>query len=194
MILWINGAFGSGKTQTAYELHRRMPCSTVYDPENAGFFIRENLPKAIRKADFQDYPMWRAFNFAMLAYLSENFDGDILVPMTLTNRAYYDELVGALSEKHDVRHVILCASRETLLKRLASRLEGRKSWAARQIDRCLSAFESDIPGERIQTDGKRIGQVAECVAEAVGVPLAADRRTAFRRCYDRLATQLRHIR
>lgn len=46
MIIWINGAFGSGKTQTAYELHRRLDGSYVYDPENAGYFIRENLPSA----------------------------------------------------------------------------------------------------------------------------------------------------
>ncbi len=46
MIIWINGAFGSGKTQTAYELHRRLDGSYVYDPENAGYFIRKNLPSA----------------------------------------------------------------------------------------------------------------------------------------------------
>ena len=45
MILWINGAFGSGKTTTAYELHRRLkPLSYVYDPENVGYFLRKNEP------------------------------------------------------------------------------------------------------------------------------------------------------
>ncbi|MBQ9717880.1 MAG: tunicamycin resistance protein, partial [Clostridia bacterium] len=38
MILWINGTFGSGKTQTAAELHRRIPDSFVYDPENVGYW------------------------------------------------------------------------------------------------------------------------------------------------------------
>lgn len=37
MIFWVNGAFGAGKTQTSYELHRRIPNSFVYDPENVGF-------------------------------------------------------------------------------------------------------------------------------------------------------------
>lgn len=59
MIIWINGAFGAGKTQTAYELHRRLPDSYVYDPENIGYFIRKNLPPALCEGDFQDYPMWR---------------------------------------------------------------------------------------------------------------------------------------
>ena len=37
MIIWINGSFGSGKTQAAYELNKRIENSFVFDPENAGF-------------------------------------------------------------------------------------------------------------------------------------------------------------
>ena len=113
MIIWLNGAFGAGKTQTAYELSRRLPNSYVYDPENAGFFIRDNLPPSLRGDDFQDYPMWRAFNFAMLDDIASRFDGHVIVPMTITNRQYYDELPGALSRKYDVRHFILYAQKET---------------------------------------------------------------------------------
>lgn len=40
MILWINGAFGSGKTQAAYELNRRLKNSFVYDQENIGYFFQ----------------------------------------------------------------------------------------------------------------------------------------------------------
>ncbi len=43
MIIWINGAFGSGKTQTAFELKRHLQDAFVYDPENIGYFIRENI-------------------------------------------------------------------------------------------------------------------------------------------------------
>jgi len=42
MILWINGAFGSGKTATANKLSRKLPNSFIYDPENVGCFIRQN--------------------------------------------------------------------------------------------------------------------------------------------------------
>ena len=68
MIIWLNGAFGAGKTQTAWELRRRMADAYVYDPENAGFFIRKNLPPSLLTGDFQDYPMWRAFNLDMRAH------------------------------------------------------------------------------------------------------------------------------
>ena len=40
MILWLNGAFGAGKSQMAFELARRLPRAFVYDPERAGCFMR----------------------------------------------------------------------------------------------------------------------------------------------------------
>jgi adenylylsulfate kinase-like enzyme len=33
MIVWINGAFGAGKTQTAYQLKRRIDRAVVVDLE-----------------------------------------------------------------------------------------------------------------------------------------------------------------
>lgn len=194
MIIWINGAFGSGKTQTAYELHRRLDASYVYDPENAGCFIRENLPSALGKDDFQDYPMWRAFNLEMLEYIAENFQGDIIVPMTVTNRAYYDEIIGALSRKYDVRHIILCASEATIRRRLRSRFEGKRSWAVGQIDRCLRAFDTEIVGEKIITDDLSVEQTVEIIGKLTEKELSVDRRGAIRRAIDRFATRLRHIR
>lgn len=194
MILWLNGAFGAGKTQTAYALQRRLPGSYVYDPENAGFFIARNLPGPLEERDFQDYPMWREFNYRMLEYSAGRYGGDIIVPMTLTNRAYYDELVGGLSRSHEVRHFILCAEKKTLLRRLAYRLEGRRSWGARQIERCLRAFDRDIPGVKIHTDRLDVEQVAERVAALAGLTLAEDRRSRPRRLLDRVVTQIRHIR
>ncbi|MGX8797780.1 hypothetical protein ACR6HW_17240 [Fusibacter sp. JL298sf-3] len=59
MIVWVNGAFGSGKTTCAYELKRRLPEAFVFDPENVGFFLRRNMPKVLHKDDFQDHEQWR---------------------------------------------------------------------------------------------------------------------------------------
>lgn len=194
MIIWLNGAFGAGKTQTAYALRRRLPGSYVYDPENAGYFIRRNLPASLGREDFQDYPLWREFNYRMLDYIAGQYAGDIIVPMTITDRAYYKELVGALSRKHEVRHFILYAEKKTLLHRLASRLEGRRSWAAGQIDRCLRAFDGDITEGKIHTDGMGVEETAERVAALAGLALAEDRRSRPRKLLDRLITQIWHIR
>ena len=37
MLIWVNGPFGGGKTQTAHELQRRLPGSALCDPELVGF-------------------------------------------------------------------------------------------------------------------------------------------------------------
>ena len=39
MIIWINGGFGAGKTTLAEELHRRLPDTIVYDPEDVGLML-----------------------------------------------------------------------------------------------------------------------------------------------------------
>ncbi|TDO93201.1 hypothetical protein [Enemella evansiae] len=59
VLIWINGAFGAGKTHTAFELHRRLPDAHVADPELIGFALRRALPPECQP-DFQDLPQWRA--------------------------------------------------------------------------------------------------------------------------------------
>ncbi len=167
MILWINGAFGVGKTETAKELHRKIPNSYIFDPENAGGYIHANIPEILKRGDFQDFPMWRSINFEMIRYLAEHFDGTLVIPMTITNRMYYDELVGKLTEMFDVQVFLLCAERETILSRLISRGELENGWAAQQIERCLTAFENDIPGEKIRTDRIGIEEVAEMILSMI---------------------------
>ncbi len=197
MIIWLNGAFGSGKTQTAYELQRRIPNSYVYDPENAGAFIRRNVPEPVKRldnGDYQNYPMWRRFNLEMLSYIAEHYDGIIIVPMTITNRQYFDELVGGLSKRYTMKHFILFASKETIIKRLSSRFERKNSWPELQIDRCIKAFTTDICDMRVDTDSMAIYEVAERIANLAGITLTQDKRSHVRRLLDKLITQYKHIR
>ena len=138
--------------------------------------------------------MRRGFNLGMLSCIAERCPGNVIVPMTLTSRACFEEIIGALSRKHEIRHVILYARKKTILKRLASRLEGRSSWAARQIDRCIADFDRDIPGGKLHTDRLSIRQTVEEVAALAGVTLTPDNRSGARRALDRLLAQYRHIR
>jgi len=195
MILWINGAFGAGKTQTAYELHRRLPDSFVFDPENAGYYIRRNVPDAAKRDDFQDYPMWRETNYCMLKYIAERYDGVVLAPMTVVHPQYFAEIVGRLrGDGVDVRHFALCASRETLLRRLRSRGEGERSWAARQIDRCVEGLRDETFRHHLDTDGRSVAETAERIAAMANLELAPDGRSGLCRTWDRLRTQWNHIR
>ncbi|MFF3150967.1 ATP/GTP-binding protein, partial [Streptomyces sp. NPDC057927] len=56
MIVWINGAFGAGKTSTARELIDLIPNSTLFDPEVIGGELAHLLPakRLAEVGDFQD--------------------------------------------------------------------------------------------------------------------------------------------
>lgn len=195
MIIWINGAFGSGKTTCAYELLKRLPDSMVYDPENIGYFMRKNIPAELHKADFQDHEQWRLFNYEMLKYLSVSYDGIILAPMTLVNPQYYDEIIGRLvKEGIEVKHYILYAEKKTIEKRLNKRIERGNTWAKQQIDRCIYAFHYDITEEKIITDNRSIDNIVEELAQKSGLTLLEDRRSQIKKWIDRSATLLKHIR
>lgn len=198
MIVWLNGAFGAGKTTAAFELHRRLPGSFVYDPEEVGFFLRKNLPDACHTADFQDMPLWRSFNFQILKELHESYDGPVIVPMTLVDPAYFEEIVGRLEDEGvPVVHIVLYASRETILKRLRKRSLGRlgsEAFAVEAIERCMDFFERPGIGIRIVTDGVSVEQVAERIAGACALRLPPERRGRLVRQLDRLWTAIGHIR
>lgn len=195
MIIWINGAFGSGKTQTSFELHRRLPNSTIFDPENAGFYIRKNLPREISKSDFQDYTMWREMNYSMLKYLDTNYRGVIIVPMTIVNPQYFRQIVGRLRDDGvTVHHFTLCASKEVLLKRLLSRGEGKNSWAAQQIDRCLAGLSSEEFRHHLSTEHLTIEMVAESIASHLHIELQPDHRGRLGKWKDQWITKIKHIR
>ncbi|MFW0791601.1 AAA family ATPase [Gordonia sp. CPCC 205333] len=201
-LLWINGAFGAGKTQTAFELHRRLLNSFVSDPELVGFGIHRMLPESARD-DFQDRPQWRSAVIATLADAVATHDGPVIVPMTLVEPDYFDEVMEGLSDAGvEVRHFALIASARTLRKRLRLRLGygvGKlfghdETWAMQQIDRCTTALSDkrfDVP---IGTDDRTVDEVVEEIANQTGLPLVKPRLSASRYQLRRIRVGLAHIR
>jgi 2-phosphoglycerate kinase len=43
MVIWINGAFGVGKTSVAFALRGQLPSSRLLNPEDIGFVLRRVL-------------------------------------------------------------------------------------------------------------------------------------------------------
>lgn len=207
MLIWINGPFGVGKTQTAHELHYRLPGSVVCDPEHVGFGLQRMLPKSLR-GDFQDLAAWRTGVLEVLDLVLRQTPAVVLVPMTLVDPTYVDEVLGGLRRQgHDVRHLALLAERETVVERLQIRGLGhlvqavtgrstpllRESFALRRLDDCL-AYLSELPeAEQLWTDRLTVEKVAEVVAERTGLGLAprSGPGAAFAR---RWWTSARHIR
>jgi len=198
MIIWINGAFGSGKTTVAHELRRRVPGALLFDPEHIGFFLRQQAPSVFPEKDFQDIPLWRSFTRQILTTISGRHPGVLIVPMTLVNPQYYHEIITFLQEGGvEVEHYILSATKKTLLKRLRLRSLrglGQESFAVQNIDRCLHSFDHLITCTRIETDQLTIDQVVQEIARRSNLPLRKERRRPWRKRLDRLAVLLRHIR
>ena len=198
MIIWINGAFGSGKTATAFELHRRLENSFVYDPENVGYFIRKNAPQNFSKGDFQDILLWREMNYKFLKLISGEYDGIIIVPMTLVSPDYYAEIIDKLiGDGIEVKHFILYADRATILKRLKSRSPfglRSESFAVNSIDRCIYSFDNHIKDVKIITDDKKIDEVVDEIAQKSDIKLTADNRSGIKKIFDRVGTFINHIR
>jgi len=162
MIIWINGAFGSGKTSVAQAIHQKVSNSFIYDPEQVGYFLWNNFPDALkRKGNFQHMDIWREFNYKILKHINANYSGAIIVPMTIYLKQYYDEIPGRLaSDGVPVESFILSATKPTIINRLLQRSDDDECWAAQHIDICLNAFEQEIPGEKINTEEKSINEIA----------------------------------
>lgn len=210
VLLWINGPFGVGKTQTAFELHRRLGGSVVCDPEFVGYGLHRTMPRHLRR-DFQDLPAWRQGVFEVLDSTLRQYDGPVIAPMTVIEPRYFAETVGRLRDVgHDVFHFALLARRETVLNRLSDRGLGfggllrrtgkqdaalrREAFAVERLDRSLENLARPEFADQIWTDNLGIPEVAERIAGIAGVSLAPNTDGAVRARLRRTAVTLRHIR
>ncbi|MFF2190395.1 NUDIX domain-containing protein [Streptomyces sp. NPDC058155] len=183
MIVWINGAFGAGKTSTARELIDMIPNSTLYDPGVIGAGLRELLPqkRLAEVSDYQDLPIWRRLVVDTAAALLDDAGGVLVVPMTLLRQEYRDEIFGGLASRRiPVRHVLLALDETILRGRIAGRASGAdaaddparteraRQWAYEHIEpygAALGWLKADALV--VDTAGLTPAQSAAVVADAV---------------------------
>ncbi|WP_402468688.1 AAA family ATPase [Isoptericola aurantiacus] len=209
MLIWVNGTFGAGKTHTVAELHRRLAGSLIVDPEQVGYGMQRLVPPSYRP-DFQEFVSWRTGVVEVLDMILQRHDGHVLVPMTVTDRRYFDETVGRLRRiGHDVRHVTLLAAPEKIVARLAARGLGggrladalglrrlalrREQWAVERVITNLERLSAPDFAEHLTTDHLTVPQVAAQVAAACGLELAAGDAGRVRRAVRRTRTTWEHL-
>ena len=122
VIIWINGAFGGGKTTLAEELHRRLPDALPFDPEYVGYILVKWAPPAA-SGDFQDIPLWRKLVAEFAIGLAGDYQRTLIVPMTLLNTRYRKEIFGLIGQAgHSVLHVFLDVPAEELRRRIDAQI------------------------------------------------------------------------
>ncbi|MFI5757179.1 NUDIX domain-containing protein [Streptomyces sp. NPDC051569] len=180
MIVWVNGAFGAGKTSTARELVDLIPNSTVYDPELVAGELARLLPqkRLTEVSDYQDLPIWRRLVVDTAAALLAEVGGTLVVPMTLLRQEYRDEIFGGLASRRiPVRHVLLAADETILRGRIAAREDIEHDPAANEHTRrwCYEHIEPyraalgwlSRDAHVIDTTGLTAREAAVAVAAAV---------------------------
>ncbi|MFJ5156272.1 AAA family ATPase [Streptomyces sp. NPDC088353] len=176
MIIWVNGAFGSGKTTLVDELHRRWPAALVYDPEQIGYVLRGIVD--VPTGNFQDLRLWRRQVVSMAVGLLEEYERPILAPMTLADPQYVAEIFGALEEAGvAVHHFFLKVPAEVLARRIDARSvvprdperdEAVRQWCKARIAQCVAAADT-LPADTIFLDGERpCRELADEVLTRVG--------------------------
>lgn len=182
MIVMINGSFGVGKSTVARLLREALPGSAVYDPEWVGLVLRR-LPGWIKLRgsgtdDFQDIALWRRSAVAGTRLFRLFAPGPLIVPMTFSRRAYFDEVVtGVRRLSPELRVFCLKASLPAIEDRLArrgDRVEGPGAeWLARRIAECADAQRDPHFGEPVETEGLAAREVAEDILRRLQHPGAA---------------------
>jgi AAA domain len=154
VIVWINGAFGAGKTTLADELSRRLPDAVLFDPEYVGYILQRWV--TVPTGDFQDLPSWRELVIATALSLRKHHAATLIVPMTLINDDYLDEILGGLHDRgEEILHVFLDLDPAVLRQRLTERVlvpddperdQEAREFGLRNADRGIAAAARVPPG------------------------------------------------
>ncbi|MBY8341567.1 NUDIX domain-containing protein [Streptomyces spinosirectus] len=186
-VVWINGAFGAGKTTTARELIELIPNSTLFDPEVIGAALAHLLPPKhlAEVGDHQDLPIWRRLVIDTAAAMLAELGGTLVIPMTLLRQEYRDEIFGGLAARRiAVRHVLLAPAETILRERIARREvppdlpDGEirvRQWSYDHIEQYRAALGSWLASDAhpVDTSALTAYQAAVRIAEAVGSGEAA---------------------
>lgn len=176
MIIWLNGAYGAGKTAVAQELSTVLPGSTVYDPAPVGTGLRELLPKEhlARITGIHELPSWRRLVVETAVALLTEVSGPLITPVALLRQEHRDEVFGALAARRiEVRHFLLEAE-ETILRARIDQLaategESARNWCLRQLPDYRAARHW-LAGDAytVHTDSRTPRQTASALADALG--------------------------
>jgi len=130
VIIWLNGAFGEGKTTTAQQLVGRLENARRFDPELVGYVLTRALGDH-EFSDFQDLPPWRELVPVFTEKIADFAGQHLIAVQTVLREEYWRELTaGFMRTSLDIFHVLLHVESDVLAERIkADKLEaGACQW------------------------------------------------------------------
>lgn len=153
MILWIDGPYGVGKSTLAEELLKLNKNSFIFDAEEVGNAVRDNMPKELFNGYiFENYELWFKTVTELLKEIVSKYHGDIYVPMTLTKKDSFDKIAVPLKNNGvKITHLLLEVDYKNVKNRILARGEEENCWCIQNIDLCLENQKSFSDVFRINT-------------------------------------------
>jgi hypothetical protein len=178
VIVWINGAFGAGKSTVVAALRELRPDLREFDPEYVGYVLRRFVP--VPTGDFQDLRLWRTLTVQFARGLVGMVPATWVVPMTLLDPGYRAEILDGLRLKGiPVRQVVLTVPEDTLRKRIDAdtELADAREWRHDHVSRALVELSGLAVREpdtfEVDNDARTPAEVAAEIAELVLPPPVA---------------------
>ena len=176
-IIWINGPFGIGKTQTAQVLHERLPGSFIFDPEEMGSALKKLTPKFTGES--QAHPMWIPLMLDALQFAVKQADGPLIVPVTIADVPRHRRMMSGLKDRGmAVHHYTLLAPSDMVQARLRRRNETLID--SSQVEERLADFRSEQFAKHIEAGERSPDAIAEEIAWDVGLTLKPAQNEALR--------------
>ena len=166
-VIWLNGAFGVGKTTVARALAAGLPGALIVDPEDIGRMLRRIIPAAVSTSDFQQIPSWRRLTVAAIESLLRDHPGAARrADDGRRSGVYFDETVGRLRQAGiTVHHFTLAAGPKTIRRRLLWRVSVPWAtwWAWRRVQRCTCALRSPLFATHVDTENRSVSDIVATV-------------------------------
>jgi shikimate kinase len=120
VIIWLNGAFGAGKTTTANQLAGRLADARHFDPELVGYLLMTALSDH-EFTDFQELRPWRelvpVFTEKIAGFTGQN----LIAVQTVMREDYWRELAHGFSRTSlAIYHVLLHVDSDVLAERISA--------------------------------------------------------------------------